>query len=917
MMDRPVKRQRIAPDSLGTDDEDELECEPNELNKRRDPAYQLEQARARASNRLKSRFEDIFAKYEKDFTGIGDEIDLRTGKVVVNNGHLQSITSVQEFGEGGEDEQEGAHSSENDHPVHVISEEAFGNDSSNVAARGDPRLATGSNPDSPRAAASMGGIPRPPSVMHPAHDSSTPSTQAPRLWAMGHTQVVDPAWQIPELPQSAFMGTRFVPQAQQRTTGTGQLTQVTRRSLMRPRSRDCDEEDILLGASHNVLGTNESPLIKSKFPAVGSSPNSDAGLHEMIQSVIENIAATSPSSEQSRKRASCTRPSPRSSMKPAPPDTDSYCTQGKRKTSKKCMSPTGKPPAVSPSRVDEEARHSNKWRGSQTAVRPPENTVTTRKKRQPKTHTEQRIADPTGELDASGMDEEFMDITGNTPLKPAGQVFYVEIKARKVARTNLFAQSHSDNELDALDRSSLGVDRSDKTLDHPFYGSSGVEEKSAKMPRESRVVELAADFPDHGRARKPGIDGALSQKKKHDPTSASTSVNNLPTREQKRASPPTNSDSLALQESQPSGPRDRSKEQFERNVVHPSYTFSDEENLLPRRKRNTRRDSKPASRASLAAQGASRFGKKAEAEKTPPTTVTLDASDQVNWNRATRASQQSIGAATHATEASNLSQGRSSEQVVFDGPPVLPMSSSHRRTRRNSPEEPESAQSRQQATARAETRSRRCHYQNEPGDNLQGPGQRSSPVVASMPAGAKDDATSGHPSKTAESALVPPSTPQPKSKSRVEKAGTSGSELISLLSDDDDGEDEISFNFADFTPSGHHRILALRPDATLPATLPATASTGKRRRVASLLFGPASTSKVSKHSSRGWDDKNRRGRHRSTNTLAGSVVKVRRDSPRAPSPGGSVIQTPGGTKRRCGEDGFRCERDFCFVCISI
>ncbi|KIH94318.1 hypothetical protein SPBR_05645 [Sporothrix brasiliensis 5110] len=32
------------------------------------------------------------------------------------------------------------------------------------------------------------------------------------------------------------------------------------------------------------------------------------------------------------------------------------------------------------------------------------------------------------------------------------------------------------------------------------------------------------------------------------------------------------------------------------------------------------------------------------------------------------------------------------------------------------------------------------------------------------------------------------------------------------------------------------------------------------------------------------------------------------------SPGGSPIRTPGGTLRRCGKDGFRCEREFCFRC---
>jgi len=44
-------------------------------------------------NRLKSAFESIFAKYDHDFTGVGDEIDLETGTIVVDNGHLQNLGS--------------------------------------------------------------------------------------------------------------------------------------------------------------------------------------------------------------------------------------------------------------------------------------------------------------------------------------------------------------------------------------------------------------------------------------------------------------------------------------------------------------------------------------------------------------------------------------------------------------------------------------------------------------------------------------------------------------------------------------------------------------------------------------------------------------------------------------------------------
>ncbi|KAM0288083.1 hypothetical protein ACHAQH_000151 [Verticillium albo-atrum] len=43
-------------------------------------------------------------------------------------------------------------------------------------------------------------------------------------------------------------------------------------------------------------------------------------------------------------------------------------------------------------------------------------------------------------------------------------------------------------------------------------------------------------------------------------------------------------------------------------------------------------------------------------------------------------------------------------------------------------------------------------------------------------------------------------------------------------------------------------------------------------------------------------------------------TKRRRDVPPR-SPEGSLIQTPGGRMRRCGVDGFSCDRDFCFTCL--
>ncbi|KAF2088171.1 hypothetical protein K490DRAFT_64843 [Saccharata proteae CBS 121410] len=64
-----------------------------------DDIDKLNQDRHANDMRLKSTFESIFAKYERDFTDIGDEIDLETGKVVVDNGHLRDMEDEGDTGE--------------------------------------------------------------------------------------------------------------------------------------------------------------------------------------------------------------------------------------------------------------------------------------------------------------------------------------------------------------------------------------------------------------------------------------------------------------------------------------------------------------------------------------------------------------------------------------------------------------------------------------------------------------------------------------------------------------------------------------------------------------------------------------------------------------------------------------------------
>ncbi|KAK5084243.1 hypothetical protein LTR05_005319 [Lithohypha guttulata] len=56
-----------------------------------EPDAELEHARQRNDDLLKSRWENIFRKYGRDFTGIADEIGVISGEVEIDNGHIQSM----------------------------------------------------------------------------------------------------------------------------------------------------------------------------------------------------------------------------------------------------------------------------------------------------------------------------------------------------------------------------------------------------------------------------------------------------------------------------------------------------------------------------------------------------------------------------------------------------------------------------------------------------------------------------------------------------------------------------------------------------------------------------------------------------------------------------------------------------------
>ncbi|KAL8703645.1 MAG: hypothetical protein Q9201_003183 [Fulgogasparrea decipioides] len=78
-MERPSKRRRLFTSG--------------------NPDAELHERRTRNDMKLKSIFESIFEKYGKDFSDVGDEIDLKTGEIVRNNGHLENMIDEKDPGD--------------------------------------------------------------------------------------------------------------------------------------------------------------------------------------------------------------------------------------------------------------------------------------------------------------------------------------------------------------------------------------------------------------------------------------------------------------------------------------------------------------------------------------------------------------------------------------------------------------------------------------------------------------------------------------------------------------------------------------------------------------------------------------------------------------------------------------------------
>ena len=112
------------------------------LSRSNDPDTDLHERRTRNDSRLKSIFESIFDKYGKNFEGIGDEIDMRTGEIVVNNGHILGMMDERDAGdaESSSEELESGYYSEDENPETPITSYEHQEIAQKLDASGDEAL---------------------------------------------------------------------------------------------------------------------------------------------------------------------------------------------------------------------------------------------------------------------------------------------------------------------------------------------------------------------------------------------------------------------------------------------------------------------------------------------------------------------------------------------------------------------------------------------------------------------------------------------------------------------------------------------------------------------------------------------------------------------------------------------------------
>ncbi|OOQ89878.1 hypothetical protein PEBR_08066 [Penicillium brasilianum] len=190
-LERPTKRPRL----FFTPESPENAEQPS-------GEWDLQAARAQNDLRLKSIFEGIFAKYGNDFSEVGDEIDLETGEIVVNNGHLQGMHEETDIGNKEKPWETDPFGSDDEASTPDEEELVESHDHASARSPRNELLGSGTDGD---ANASLCVSARASSGPGPGIPASSPSVlKGKPSSALHHIEKDpgprDPLWQAPELP---------------------------------------------------------------------------------------------------------------------------------------------------------------------------------------------------------------------------------------------------------------------------------------------------------------------------------------------------------------------------------------------------------------------------------------------------------------------------------------------------------------------------------------------------------------------------------------------------------------------------------------------------------------------------------------------------------------------------------------------
>jgi hypothetical protein len=982
-MDRPAKRSRVGNSPYDQDD-DELVYEPEEVSRNRDPGYQLEKSRTIAAFRLKSTFEHIFAKYERDFSGIGDEIDLGTGEILVDNGHLHSMRNERDTGEAmvigeasPEDEDEGIlledafpdgfSEEESTQEVNAPAEdEQINHDADSATEDEDRILLHGGRPNGASASTALSVKPKlelqnrggfhsrigwqvssssqrlSSTFVSPSHSLLAPQAFSFGTWGATHDSV-DPAWRVPDiLPpnhESPFAtalnaerydlpvrrgvesiwapgndkeedkiiakSTRESTAAviQYRAPGGSRPATISRKKLLsdiHTAEDGEDDDDILLGSSQNVQKRKGPRTSELKAPV----EITDAMTHPSKK------ASTAVSSKKTKqnKGSVLKEPEPTKNDIKNQLSTASHTSDAKPTKSLKKAASTNN---LAEDLLIKETHSGTHFRPTRKSLSARSKQSLASKARKPEQAAPslQRASDVIGGPRRSCRPRKQTVFTGKVPWVEVDkrlrgtsyQTLLIEIPARPPTPSEFLGD---------LDDTVLRGN--EPSLEQALPDRPAVEDRSIARgsTRNLGSDQAELEIPDSQAA------SSISSHANHVKSSPRVIPDSQDSQSVPSSAPKQTVEPQCLSEKALTS---ANTEKFSRNQIDPTYTFSDEEEvMIPRAKVRAVKPSRRSVITTTARPVVEGSLEKGPENRQAKQQANPQGKPQANSQRKPQAEQQALDAPVDAIEKERSTATKTNSSSV---------------KRRVTIDEALTTQSANKNTISRRTRSAALKDSPPASDSQTKPSTSSNaeltvptPVVLAQksPSNVKfnpvNECVASQVSVGSPNSYKGPKTPQEKSKLPIptSKGSSSRHSIISLIPNED--EDELTLDLftstqtftvrvashASSVPSSttSHRTARFRP--SLLASAIATASQEK---------GVATPKKHGAFMRTDSSSAGSRGRKRHYDSEAATNHFSTPAARRVSSPPVSMIQTPGGTLRRCGEDGFRCDRDFCFSCL--